>query len=336
MPRASLDELITIHSGDASRIRREALEELHDPEREAVIATFKVADADGQLRYTSIEWTGSMPDVARQIAQMASGAPTVEALERSIRCPSEAERTQFLTLRTRTGVSDDDELREREVHQRFGKPFGLGDEARLLIYDGREFAAWVGAYRAPDQPIFDEPALEELNEAVDGLRSVMTAAHRFDKRHLNEGPQYAVAKPDGTIKWVTDAAGRWLTDSSRERLARRIRRLQPEGGHQLLDVVEGVEVRASAMNAEDGDLSYHLQFSETEPVEMSIQSMLTPAQYQVARLAAAGKNGPDIAEIRQCSVHTVRTHLRDAYRRLDINSRHELDALFDEESGRTG
>ena len=53
-------------------------------------------------------------------------------------------------------------------------------------------------------------------------------------------------------------------------------------------------------------------------------SLLTARQLDVARLASVGQSLPQIATELGVSEHTARSHLREAYRRLGINSRAEL------------
>lgn len=51
---------------------------------------------------------------------------------------------------------------------------------------------------------------------------------------------------------------------------------------------------------------------------------LTPRQREVCELAAAGATVPEISVYCAISTHTVRTHLKSAYRRLAVSNRVEL------------
>ena len=51
---------------------------------------------------------------------------------------------------------------------------------------------------------------------------------------------------------------------------------------------------------------------------------LTPSERRVAELAAQGRSNPQIAQDLFVTVNTVETHLRRAYRKLDIRSRDQL------------
>jgi DNA-binding NarL/FixJ family response regulator len=57
------------------------------------------------------------------------------------------------------------------------------------------------------------------------------------------------------------------------------------------------------------------------------EELLTDRQRAVARAAAAGETVPRIARRLRLRAETVRTHLRDVYRRLGIRDRTELARL---------
>jgi DNA-binding CsgD family transcriptional regulator len=57
---------------------------------------------------------------------------------------------------------------------------------------------------------------------------------------------------------------------------------------------------------------------------------LTPSELRVARMAAAGRSNPDIAQALFLTRRTVETHLTHAYQKLDIRSRDELAGALGE------
>jgi DNA-binding CsgD family transcriptional regulator len=60
---------------------------------------------------------------------------------------------------------------------------------------------------------------------------------------------------------------------------------------------------------------------------------LTPSERVVAGLAADGLTTGAIAERLTLSPHTIETHLRHVYRKLDIAGRHSLASSLAESSG---
>ena len=51
---------------------------------------------------------------------------------------------------------------------------------------------------------------------------------------------------------------------------------------------------------------------------------LTPREMEVARLVALGQRNADIAAQLSISTHTVESHLKNIYRKLEVHSRVEL------------
>ena len=56
---------------------------------------------------------------------------------------------------------------------------------------------------------------------------------------------------------------------------------------------------------------------------------LTPSELRVARMAAAGMTNPEIAQELFVTIRTVQTHLTSTYRKLEITSRSELEAVLE-------
>jgi DNA-binding CsgD family transcriptional regulator len=52
--------------------------------------------------------------------------------------------------------------------------------------------------------------------------------------------------------------------------------------------------------------------------------VLTPSEQRIAEMAAGGASNPEIAQALFVTIKTVETHLGNAYRKLDIKSRHDL------------
>ncbi|MDH3728707.1 MAG: LuxR C-terminal-related transcriptional regulator [Myxococcales bacterium] len=63
---------------------------------------------------------------------------------------------------------------------------------------------------------------------------------------------------------------------------------------------------------------------EIQEGDSRAKQVLSPRQYEIAEYAAAGATASEISEILQISIHTVRQHLKEAYRRLQVGNRVEL------------
>jgi DNA-binding NarL/FixJ family response regulator len=61
-----------------------------------------------------------------------------------------------------------------------------------------------------------------------------------------------------------------------------------------------------------------------------MQESLTRGERRVVTMAAAGKGNKEIAEELVVTVKAVEWHLSNAYRKLGIHSRHELEGVLGE------
>lgn len=58
--------------------------------------------------------------------------------------------------------------------------------------------------------------------------------------------------------------------------------------------------------------------------EQQVPNVLTLTETEVAKAIAMGKTTKEIASERQSSIHTINTHRKNIFRKLDINTAHEL------------
>ena len=63
--------------------------------------------------------------------------------------------------------------------------------------------------------------------------------------------------------------------------------------------------------------------------EHEAREILSPRQLEIAEYAAAGATANEIAEQLHISIHTVRQHIKEVYRRLQIANRIELSRVLD-------
>ncbi len=72
----------------------------------------------------------------------------------------------------------------------------------------------------------------------------------------------------------------------------------------------------------------HRSMASLDLPELPAEQLLSPTERKVARLLATGKPVSDVALRCQISVETARTHVRSIYRKLGIETRAELLALY--------
>jgi DNA-binding CsgD family transcriptional regulator len=93
---------------------------------------------------------------------------------------------------------------------------------------------------------------------------------------------------------------------------------------------DGHRRRATASAARAMSLAKGCGVAATPGLDRSAPPSLTPREREVAALAAAGLPSPEIARQLVISVRTVETHLTNAFGKLGIHRRSELDAALHE------
>ena len=127
-----------------------------------------------------------------------------------------------------------------------------------------------------------------------------------------------------------DAPRQWQQSVGLDRLEQAARWLA--NGDRIRTLVPGylVEMRRLVGGSDEAILAC---FSPVGVAPRPELAALSPTQGRVVRFAAAGATTPEIARAMRRSAGTVRTHLREAYRRLDVASRLELMASSEELTG---
>lgn len=128
----------------------------------------------------------------------------------------------------------------------------------------------------------------------------------------------------------SDAPNRWRSVVGLDRLEQAAAWLSTS--HRIRTLVPGylVDMRRLVGGGQDHILAC---FSPVGVAPRPELAALSPTQGRVVRFAAAGATTPEIARAMRRSAGTVRTHLREAYKRLDVASRLELAASSEELTG---
>ncbi|MEV0202577.1 helix-turn-helix transcriptional regulator, partial [Nonomuraea sp. NPDC050691] len=114
--------------------------------------------------------------------------------------------------------------------------------------------------------------------------------------------------------------GQWLRRTRRRRAARTLLRAALDRFEQLGAAPWARQARAELRATGDPAAS---------PASRPPHSLLTAQERQVARLASHGVSNRDIASQLFLSPRTVGNHLYNAFRKLGIASRHDLESLFE-------
>lgn len=118
----------------------------------------------------------------------------------------------------------------------------------------------------------------------------------------------------------------WLLFSTElgEKLIRRLS-VEPHIGMLLKDN-SGDEIRSALKCALQGERFFCHQIVsllQSASAKSQAQSLLTPTEVEVLRLIACGKSVKEIASQRNSSIHTIITHKKNIFRKLEINNVHE-------------
>jgi DNA-binding CsgD family transcriptional regulator len=91
---------------------------------------------------------------------------------------------------------------------------------------------------------------------------------------------------------------------------------------QLSERLGGIDRRAQTLDALSRQVARDSVFAVEEAPE-SVRNLLRPRELVILSLYADGLSAQEIAELFVISAHTVRTHIKNAYRRLGVHSREE-------------
>ncbi|MDH3202702.1 MAG: helix-turn-helix transcriptional regulator [Myxococcales bacterium] len=123
---------------------------------------------------------------------------------------------------------------------------------------------------------------------------------------VSHSRSFPLALPPPAIPRLVEAV-RTLQSARRER-----QWLLLGGKRVLLQVLDGPQCGCVAT-------VYEMQKGDSHA-----KQLLSPRQYEIAEYAAAGATASEISRILEISAHTVRQHLKEAYRRLQVGNRVEL------------
>lgn len=106
------------------------------------------------------------------------------------------------------------------------------------------------------------------------------------------------------------------------RLVEAVRALRAARGERQWLLLGGKRVLLQALDGPQSGCVATIY--EMEKGDSHAKQVLSPRQYEIAEYAAAGATASEISRLLEISVHTVRQHLKEAYRRLKVGNRVEL------------
>ena len=231
------------------------------------------------------------------------------------------------TFRTIEQLLGREAVLRSKVWQTLYAPHRWVDQARVLICHGNQIVGLVIVLRSEGAPLIGSEELERLNGLVPSIRRALVAADGIEEAE-REGPADLVLDASGRVDFASRAARPWLEKDGFLRELESLVRAADRGGLERGPVgpCAWANVVLTRIHGDAG-VRYLANVTRLERATLSPSAVLTPAQLEVANLAAAGATAKEIAAMLGRSIETVRSHLRHVYRRLDISSRAELGRI---------
>ena len=200
-------------------------------------------------------------------------------------------------------------------------PPGLRHELRLAFYEGSRFLGCLAFFRR--SAAFPARAKRRLSSLKEAIRALLLRASTSGAGLERQGMLILVGQE---LEMVSPHATAWLRcafgDDPGPRLGAMLERA---GG--LPVVCDEVELESEALEG-PSRRGLGLALRPATPLTLSPGSLLSPMQREVAEHAAVGATLEEIARSLGAGVETVRSHLREVYRRLDVGSRAELARII--------
>ncbi|RVU42437.1 LuxR family transcriptional regulator [Lujinxingia sediminis] len=301
----------------ADRLRLDALNLLKDRVDADAAVYFDAREVEGHL-YVGTSLIVGAPKLREPMMEMRD-EPMPSLLESVIRAPAAEERTQFITARQRRDlhfVGADGELLSMG---NWPKRLGASDWLGLVVYSGARFVGWIGLWRLAGRGTFAPTAVHHANPLVPTLEDMLIRAHRAELEAETRSTIYLLMSPEGDVLHASPSAQSWYHDEYREELYKLT--LQPGETPRYF---AGMSAQVTPMHALGSERAYLITLQPANYPRIAPELVLTPTQIEVARMATSGATVDEIARMLDRSPHTVKTHLKHIYRRLDISTRVEL------------
>lgn len=325
--RRDVADLLTCSISDVTGIYDKALDLFERHTAPGWMGSFRAAEIDGKPHYDALRqrapgWCGKTLTNLQQF----DGAPIMRGPTMDIGAPELSDINQFRVVDMRGP-----ELEGSELHTHFLVPYEIHSCFRIMTYRGPRFTGWIGTFRGRDEPVFDANFVRQFRQFSEPLKVVFSAAEQLSKRGLWEDEKFAIFDARGRLDFASPDLRSNCNSHRMGAIGDIVRKFDRGDIDQCVRVVDGVEVRISRL-AGRGMFCYLAQFVPAQPVisdPLTRLTLLTPAQREVASLAARGRTNSEIAAKTNRSVNTVKVHLRNIYKRLDISTRLELAMLLD-------
>jgi len=296
----------------------------------------RLAEGDGALFYTIADVGDGLRALSNLVA-IGAAEPAAGRIDELFsrhrgqvpdpRAARAAESAGFLDAASLFGSWE--RFAERPFSRSMRELAGIGDQIRLLAFQGDHYLGWIGAFRQWDKPRFGARERQRLAGVVPRIISQLAAADAAEREGLPGTAGFIVVRPDGEVEHASAEGQVWLSRTPfREALARVVKALPLDDGAAPVErPVWRARARLTRLEGSDGPR--HLVCLEPNAeLRRPALSRLSPTQRRVATLVADGLRRKEIAELLGLGEETVRSHVREIYRRLEVADRFELLRLI--------
>ncbi len=201
-------------------------------------------------------------------------------------------------------------------------------ELHLGIYDGDRFVGRILACSAKSSSVLRR----RLNAIAPPLRKQLVDADRRLREATPNKPGFAILDANAEVRFADAIARAWLdVHAIRLSVAHELMQLAASGRRASCFSAVGTEARLGVLEG-DG-IVYLAELRPAQPLLLDAASHLTPMQRKVADFASTGSTVQEIACALAVAPDTVRTHLREIYRRLSVGNRVELSRAMKQNPG---
>lgn len=314
--------LSTIHDRDPRQIRRELLHNMREMISCEACVYFDCVESQQEYFFSAPEILSSDTSFVSTASAVLEGP----ALDTPWLPPNLDPKVIDNFVRIESHYSKR-ELQNYDALTKATRPMEICDQLRAVIYDDQRFLGWIGFVRCGrEDGRFSKKDIQRARRFQAQIKSTLAVAESLQARTLDD-ELVGIYGPDGRSTQVSAAFAKWQNSSRRHYIRQRVREADAQSRRLGVEIFAGSEIRLVRLDGAEG-VRYLVNIDRAERMRLNPRIWLTDRQIEIAEYAAAGATGVEISDTLDLSAHTVKTHLKNIYRRLDIGCRAELAAVF--------